>query len=184
LRRTPEPFTPRAHPLHDVSTLALLALVLVPLYLLLNQYWKSLILLTASYIALGFLFWRLGRYVRRVLRHTPAEIPPWYSTTRGPETPLLDMQFGAAEAMQSVHKDPYYLQDVLKPRLRQLLVYRVSGALDTPLEALDIARLARIEPAVLDFLQRREATGLWARYRHRQQRVQDVLVVLRHLEVL
>jgi hypothetical protein len=94
------------------------------------------------------------------------------------------MQFSAAEAMQSVHKDPYYLQDVLKPRLRQLLAYRVSGAPDTPLEGLDIARLARIEPAVLDFLQRREDTGLWARYRHRQQRVQDVLVVLRHLEAL
>jgi hypothetical protein len=167
-----------------VSTLALLALVLVPLYLLLNQYWKSLILLTVSYMALGFLFWRLGRYVRRVLRHTPAEIPPWYSTTRVPEIPPPDMQFGAAEAMQSVRQDPYYLQDVLKPRLRQLLVYRVNGTLDTPLEALDIARLARIEPAVLNFLQRREATGLWARYRYRQQRVQDVLVVLRHLEVL
>jgi hypothetical protein len=83
-----------------------------------------------------------------------------------------------------VHKDPYYLQDVLKPRLRQLLVYRMSGALDTPLAGLDIAQLARIDPAVLDFLQRREATGLWARYRYRQQRVQDVLVVLRHLEVL
>jgi hypothetical protein len=180
----PEPFAPRAHTLQDVSTLALLALVLVPVYLLLNQYWKSLVLLTVSYMVLGFLFWRLGRYVRRVMRHAPAEIPPWYSTTRVLETLPLDMQFGAAEAMQSVHKDPYYLQDVLKPRLRQLLVYRVSGALDTPLEGLDMTRLARIEPAILDFLQRREATGLWAKYRHRQQRVQDVLVVLRHLEVL
>jgi hypothetical protein len=184
LQRTPEPFVPRAHTLHDVSTLALLALVLVPLYLLLNQYWKSLILLSASYIALGFLFWRLGRYVRRVMRHMPAEISPWYSPTRVPETPLLDMQFSAAEAMQSVHKDPYYLQDVLKPRLRQLLVYRMSGTPDTPLEGLDIARLARIEPAILDFLQRREATGLWAKYWYRQQRVQDVLAVLRYLEAL
>lgn len=184
MRRTPEPLSPRAHALNDASTLALLALVLVPVYLLLNQYWKSLLLLAVSYTALGLLFLRLGRYVQRVMRRTPAEIPPWYGAPRAPAPLQLDMQFGAAEAVQSVCKDPYYLQDVLKPRLRQLLVYRLHGTLETPLEALDATRLARIEPAVLDFLQRHEATGLWARYWHRRQRVQDVLVALRHLEAL
>jgi hypothetical protein len=37
---------------------------------------------------------------------------------------------------------------------------------------------------VVDFLQRREATGLWARYRHRRQRVHNVLAVLRSFEAL
>jgi hypothetical protein len=169
---------------NDAGSLALLALVLVPVYLLLNQYWKSLLLLAVTYTALGLLFLRLGRYVRRVLRRVPAEIPPWYGALRVPVPPPLDMQFSAAEAVQSVCKDPYYLQDVLKPRLRQLLVYRLHGTLETPLEALDATRLARVEPAVLDFLQRHEATSVWAKYRYRRRRVQDVLTALRHLEAL
>ena len=184
MRRTPEPGSWHTRTLHDASTLALLALVLVPVYLLLSQYYKSLLLLAAAYTALGLLFLRLGRYIRRVMRRTPAEIPPWHGAPRAPVTLQLDMQFGAADAMQSVHKDPYYLQDVLKPRLRQLLVYRLHGTLETPLEALGATHLARLEPAILDFLQRREATGLWARYRQRRQRVQDVLITLRYLEAL
>ena len=55
--------------------LALLALVLIPLYLLLNHYWQSLILLVIFYGLLGLFCTRLGRYTRRVIRRLPAEIP-------------------------------------------------------------------------------------------------------------
>jgi hypothetical protein len=65
-----------------------------------------------------------------------------------------------------------------------MLVYRLYGTLDGALDTLDGAQLGRIDASLLGFLQRREATGLWAKYRHRRQRVQDVLAVLRYLEAL
>jgi hypothetical protein len=95
-----------------------------------------------------------------------------------------DLQFAAAEAIQQASKDPHYLEEVLKPKLRQLLAYRIQGNPHMPLEALDVTHLPPLEPAVLDFLQRRDSTGLWTRYWHRQQRLQDVLTVLRYLEAL
>jgi hypothetical protein len=153
--------------------------------MLLNQYWKSVTLLAAVYVVLTLAFLRLGRYIRRVMRWLPAEIPPWRPEPMWPGTlPQLDCHFSTAEAIHSTYKDPYYLQDVLKPRLRQLLAYRVSGLLDMPFEALDAAQLTHIDPAVLDFLQRREITGLWGRYRHRRQRVRNVLAVLRSFEAI
>jgi hypothetical protein len=171
--------------LHDVSTLALLVLIAVPFYMLLNQYWKSVTLLAAVYGVLVLAFIRLGRYMRRVMRWLPAEIPPWRPAPVWPgAAPQFDFHFSTAEAIHSVYKDPHYLEDVLKPRLRQLLAYRVSGLLEVPFEALDTPQLAHVNPAVVDFLQRREATGLWARYRHRRQRVHNVLAVLRSLEAL
>jgi hypothetical protein len=165
--------------------LILLVFIVVPFYLLLNQYWKSLIVLVAAYGALGFAFLRLGRYMRRVMRRAPADIPPWQGSLRGMPAALQPAtQFGAAEAIQNAYKDPHYLQDVLKPRLRQLLVYRVSGGLNPSLEALDALQWAHIEPAISDFLQRHEATSLWARYRRRRQRLQEIRTVLRYLETL
>jgi hypothetical protein len=185
LRHAPEPVPIRARVLHDVSTLGLLVLIVVPFYMLLNQYWKSVTLLAAIYGVLALAFIRLGRYMRRVTRWLPAEIPPWRPAPMwSGAVPQFDFHFGTAEAIGSVYKDPHYLEDVLKPRLRQLLAYRVSGLLDVPFEALDTAQLAHVDPAVVDFLQRREATGLWARYRHRRQRVHNVLAVLRAFEAL
>ena len=49
MRHMSEPLTPSARFLHDAGILALLALVLIPLYLLLNHYWQSLILLVIFY---------------------------------------------------------------------------------------------------------------------------------------
>jgi hypothetical protein len=171
--------------LHDVSTLAILVLIVVPFYMLLNQYWKSVTLLAAVYGVLVLAFIRLGRYMRRVMRWLPAEIPPWRPAPVWPgAVPQFDFHFSTAEAIHSVYKDPHYLEDVLKPRLRQLLAYRVSGLLEVPFETLDTPQLAHVDPAVVDFLQRREATGLWARYRHRRQRVHNVLAVLRSFEAL
>jgi hypothetical protein len=83
-----------------------------------------------------------------------------------------------------VRHDPEYVQNVLKPRLRRLLAYRTSGAADVPLEALDEEQLAQIEPALLEFLQRQEATGIWARLRYGRQRVDDVRAALQRLEEL
>jgi hypothetical protein len=171
--------------LHDVGTLALLALLLVPFYLLLNQYWKSLILLLALYGIMGLLFLRLGWYIRRVMRRLPAEIPPWQPLPRASQSEVETKGlFGDGEALQSVRKDPLYLQEVLKPRLRQLLAYRLSGSPDVPFVALDAAHLERVNPALLDFLRRREATGLWATYVYREQRLHDVLDALQCLESL
>lgn len=182
MRRAPEPLSWQTSLLHDAGTMAILGLLLVPFYLLLNQYWKSLVLLTVLYSVLAFVFLRVGRYIGRVMRRVPAEIPPWQtppSRILARSTP--DLQFAAEEAMQYVRKDPYYLEDVLKPRLCQLLAYRVQSTPHVPLEALQTLPL---DTAVLDFLKRRDDTGLWARYRNRQQRVQDVLTVLRYLETL
>jgi hypothetical protein len=185
LQHASEPVPLRTRVLHDLSALALLALIVVPFYMLLNQYWKSVMLLAAVYGVLAFAFIRLGRYMRRVIRWRPADIPPWRPAPLGLEAlSQLDCHFGTAEAIHSVYKDPHYLQDVLKPRLRQLLAYRLSGVQAVPFEALGASQLAHVDPAVLDFLQRREATGLWHRYRHRRQRVHDVLAVLRSFEAL
>ena len=56
------------------------------------------------------------------------------------------------------------MQEVLKPRLRHLITFRVSGVPDMEMEALTASQLAQLDPILLDFLQRPEATGLWARY--------------------
>lgn len=182
MRRASEPLSWQISLLHDAGTMAILGVILVPFYLLLNQYWKSLVLLTILYSVLAFVFVRVGRYIGRVMRRTPAEIPPWQTPLSRPLMPSTpDLPFAAAEAIYYVRKDPHYLEDVLKPRLCQLLAYRVQNTPHMPLEALQTLPL---DPAVLDFLKRRDDTGLWARYRHRQQRVQEVLTVLRYLETL
>ena len=50
-----------------------------------------------------------------------------------PPIPLwMEQRFGAAEAILSAHRDPQYVQAVLKPRLRRLLVYRLNGLLTCP----------------------------------------------------
>jgi hypothetical protein len=180
-----EPLTPAARFLHDAGTLALLALVLIPLYLLLNNYWQSFILLVLFYGLLCFFCTRLGRYTRRVMRRLPAEIPPWHTfpTVVSPP-PGLEQHFSTADAIQSVRKDPHYVQEVLKPRLRHLVMFRVSGVSDMGLETLNTSQLAQLDPLLLDFLQRPEATGLWARYCQRQRRVDTVLEILQHVEAL
>jgi hypothetical protein len=185
VQRSSEPLPlPSTWP-HDLGTLALLAVVLTPGYLLLNQYWKSIIVLLAVYGLLGFGFFRLGRYVRRVMRRTPADIPPWHGTFSHPgPVPQSEAQFAAADAIHSVHVDPHYLQDVMQPRLRQLLAYRLSGTPEATIETLTPAQRRRIDPALLAFLQRRHTTGLWARYRYRRQRLREVLQALRHLGAL
>jgi hypothetical protein len=96
----------------------------------------------------------------------------------------MEQRFGAAEAIHSAHRDPQYVQAVLKPRLRRLLAYRLSGAPDVPLEALDSTQLAQVDPALLDFIQRQERVGVWARFRDRRQRDEDILAALRRLEAL
>src|SRR6266704_5585085 len=161
----PEPLSPSARFLHDTGTLALLAVVLVPLYLMLNQYWQSLVLLVVFYGLFGFFCVRLGRYTRRVMRRLPAEIPPWQAVpTLIPPPPGLEKHFSTANAIQSVRKDPHYVQEVLKPRLRHLITFRVSGVPNMELEALKASQLAHLDPILLDFLQCPEATGLWTRY--------------------
>ena len=185
MRPAPEPLTLHARLLHDIGTLALLALILVPFYLLLNQYWKSLLLLLALYGMVGLLFLRLGWYMRRVMRRLPAEIPPWQPLPRAASgSAVTKVLFGDGEALHNVRKDPLYLQEVLKPRLRRLLAYRLHGTADTPFEALDAALLERVDAALLDFLRRREATGLWATYAYRQRRLHDVLEALQRLEAV
>jgi hypothetical protein len=185
MRHMSEPLTPSARFLHDAGTLALLALVLVPLYLLLNHYWQSLILLVIFYALLCSFCTRLGRYTRRVMRRLPAEIPPWHTLpTVGPSPPGLERHFSTADAIQSVRKDPHYVQEVLKPRLRQLVLYRVSGVPDGSLETLNALQRAQLDPVLLDFLQRPEATGLWVRYSQRQRRVDTLLEILQRIEEL
>ena len=185
MRYMSEPLSTSARVLHDTGTLAVLALVLVPLYLLLNHYWQSLVLLLVFYGLLCFFCMRMGEYTRRVMRRLPAEIPPWQEITMAtPSPPGLERHFSTADAMQSVRKDPHYVQEVLKPRLRQLVVYRVSGVLDMPLQALDEAHLAPLDPILLHFLRCQEETGLWARYCQRQRRVDAVLEMLQRVERL
>ena len=186
MRHMPEPLSPSARFLHDTGTLALLAVVLVPLYLMLNQYWQSLVLLVVFYGLFGFFCVRLGRYTRRVMRRLPAEIPPWQAVpTLIPPPPGLEKHFSTADAIQSVRKDPHYVQEVLKPRLRQLVLYRISGVIsgvpDGSLEGLNALQRAQLDPVLLDFLQRPEATGLWARYSQRQRRVDTLLEILQRV---
>jgi hypothetical protein len=185
MSHVPESMSPRPHGWRDVGLLALLALVLVPVYLLLDQYWQSVIRLLALYGLLGLFSIRLGGYMRRAMRRLPAEIPPWEgASTMAPASPWLEQRFGAAEVIHSARQDPQYVQTVLKPRLQELLAYRLSGSVDVPLEALDDLQLAQVDPALLDFLRRQDSAGLWARYRYRRRRVYDVLDALRRLEAL
>jgi hypothetical protein len=178
-----EPRSLRARCLRDVAMLALLALLGVPIYLLLNQFWQGIFRLAVLYGALALFCLRLGELMHRAMRRLPAEIPPWQDApSRSSVTPWLDQRFGAAEAVRSARQDPQYVQMVLKPRLRRLLAYRLSGGLDVPFDMLDNIQLAQVEPRLLDFLRRQEPTGLWARYRYRRQRVHDILETLRHLE--
>jgi len=185
MRHMSEPLTPSARFLHDAGVLALLALVLIPLYMMFNDYWQSLILLVMFYGLLCFFCTRLGRYTRRVMRRLPAEIPPWHTLpTVAAPPPGLERHFSTADAIQSVRKDPHYVQEVLKPRLRQLVLYRVSGVPDGSLEGLNALQRTQLDPVLLDFLQRPEATGLWARYSQRQRRVDTLLEILQRLEEL
>jgi len=175
----------RDRTLRDIGKLALVALVAVPVYLLLNQYWQSLIRLVALYAVLALFCIRLGEMMHRRFQRLPAEIPPWSGLPPAPPTPSwMEQRFGAAEAILSAHRDPQYVQAVLKPRLRRLLAYRLTGTPDLPLESLDTARLAQVEPALLDFIQRQEDVGVWARFRHRRQRDADVRDALQRLEAL
>ena len=119
------------------------------------------------------------------MRRLPAEIPPWQTVPAiAPPPPGLERHFSTADAIHSVWQDPHYVQEVLKPRLRQLVMFRVSGVSDTVLEALNASQLARLDPVILDFLQRPEATGLWARYRQRQRRVDKLVEILQRIEAL
>jgi hypothetical protein len=180
-----EPIALHTRWLYDIGKLALLALVLVPVYLVVNELWQSVFRLVVLYGLLALFCIRLGEYMHRAMRRLPAEIPPWYGLPPAASVPLwMDQRFGAAEAILSAHRDPQYVQTVLKRRLRRLLAYRLSGVPDSPLEALDTAQLARVEPALLDFIQRQERVGLWARFRYRRQRDEDVLSALRRLEAL
>jgi len=63
-------------------------------------------------------------------------------------------------------------------------MFRVSGVSDMVLEALNASQLVRLDPVILDFLQRPEATGLWARYSQRQRRVDTLLEILQRVEAL
>jgi hypothetical protein len=185
MRDSPESASMGLRCVYDIGRLALLGLVAVPIYLLLNQYWQSIFRLGALYALLGFFCLRLAEYIRRVMRRLPAEIPPWHGpTATAAVAPWQEQRFGAAEAIRSVRWDPQYVEAVLKPRLQRLLVYRLSGRLDDPLGGLDTMQLARLEPAVFDFLQRQEPTGLWAKWRYRRQRLHDVLDTLRRIEAL
>jgi hypothetical protein len=185
MSHVPEPRPLRMRYLYDVARLALLALALVPVYLLLNQYWQSVFLLLGLYGLLGLFCVRLGEYMYHAMRRLPADIPPWHGAAMmEPVIPWRQERFGAAEAIRNAHRDPQYVQTVLKPRLRRLVAYRLAATPDVPLEALDDIQLAQVEPALLDFLGRREATGLWARFRYRRQRMDDVLEALRRLEAL
>jgi hypothetical protein len=182
---TPEPMSLRTRWLYDIAKLAFLALVFVPVYLLVNQFWQSVFRLLALYGLLTLFCFRLGEYMHRAIRRLPAEIPPWHGAPAITHPPSwMDQRFGASEAIRSARHDPQYVQLVLKPRLRRLLVYRLNGNADMPLEALDNTQLARIEPALLDFLRRQEPMGVWARFRYRRQRSYDVLNALRQIEAL
>src|SRR5919108_2487350 len=165
------PLAPHVRWLYDLGKLALLALVLVPIYLLVNDLWQSVFRLIVLYALLALFCIRLGEYMHRVMRHLPAEIPPWSGVLAvAPVPPWMEQRFGAAEAIRNAHRDPQYVQAVLKPRLRRLLAYRLHGTPEMPLEAMDAEQLAQVEPALLDFIRRQEHVGIWARFRHRPRR--------------
>jgi hypothetical protein len=162
-----------------------IGLLLLPLYLVLNQYWQSLFRLLVLYALLAFFCLRLAEYMRRAMHRLPAEIPPWQGLlTKVAAVPWLEQRFGAAEAIRSARRDPQYVETVLKPRLQRLVAYRLSGTVDVPWQAVDSARLAMLAPDVLDFIQRQGPTGLWARCWYRHQRVRDVIEALRRIERL
>src|SRR5919202_963138 len=97
MSHVPESMSSHARGWRDVGLLALLALVLAPLYLLLNQQWQSIIRLAALYGLLGLFCIRLGTYVRHAMRRLPAEIPPWHGTsTMAPIPPWIDHRYGVA----------------------------------------------------------------------------------------
>jgi hypothetical protein len=52
------------------------------------------------------------------------------------------------------------------------------------LAAVEESQMVHLDPTLVQFLQRREPSGWWARYTHRRQRVKDVLHTLQHLETL
>jgi hypothetical protein len=170
---------------YDIGKLVLIALICVPVYLLLNQLWQSIVRLIALYALLTLFCLRLGEYMHRAMRRLPAEIPPWHGApTVATVPPWMDQRFGAAEAIRSARRDPHYVQAVLKPRLRRLLIYRLSGTPELALEEVDDLPLARVDPTLLDFLRRQEPVGIWARFRYRRRRSDDVLNALRRLEAL
>lgn len=185
MKSTPELLPLHIRLVHDAGFIALLSVILVPGYLLLNDFWRSLVLLIGLYLALALTFIRLGWYVRRVIRHTPAEIPPWQLVTCvSSARPGTTLSYNQREIIESAHKDPQYLHNVFKPRLRQLLAYRLSSSLDISFDDLGAAQLARVDPDLLDFLTRQEPMGLWATYRYRDQRLHNVLAALQRLEVV
>jgi len=166
--------------------MAVIALIAVPGYLLLNHFWRSIILLLAFYALLSFVFLRLGWYVRRAMRRLPAEIPPWYALPirSRPPRPGVQDTYTSSEVLRHVLKDPQYVQDVLKPRLRQLVTYRLTGSPDFAFEDLHASQQACVDAKLLHFLSRSEPTGLWATYRYRSQRLHDVLAALQYVEAL
>ncbi|MGE3536662.1 MAG: hypothetical protein AB7N91_04385 [Candidatus Tectimicrobiota bacterium] len=186
MRFMPEASGPGLRLLHDAGALLLLVLTLVPLYLLLNHYWQSLLLLLAFYGLLGLLCLRLGSLFRRTIRRLPAELPPWSPAAGGPAMTVhgLEAQPHSVEAMHSVCVDPCYVQEVFKPRLRALIAYRLSGSDATPFEALTPEQQARLDAFVLHFLQRQEQQTLWARYSQRRRRLAEALELLRRIEAL
>jgi hypothetical protein len=185
LRPGPEPLPLPMRLLHDICMISVLAVVFIPAYLLLNQYWKRLFLLLALYGLLALLFIRLGWYMRRVMRRYPADIPPWQPRLFAMSAPAGTYTLcNHSEVLDNVRKEPHYLQEVVKPRLRQLLAYRISGAPDVAFEELNDTQLARVDPALLDFLSSPEPTGPWAVYRYRTQRLYNLLTALEHVEAV
>ncbi len=168
---------------HDTGTFCVLAFVGVPLYLVLNQYWQTFVLLVVCYGLFCLFCARLGGYTRRVLRRLPAEIPPWHAGWVSAPLPQgVERHWSTAEAMQSVRRDPHYVQEVLKPRLRHMLAYRVTGRIEASFAELDPGQLAQLDPVLLALLQRQEPTHWWACYRQRQQRVDLALEMCQRLE--
>lgn len=181
----PEPLLPRIRLLNDLSSLACFAVLAVPLYLVCNDYWQSLLRLGGLYLGLSIFCMRLGVYIRRVMRREPAEIPPWQAALPSGQAALvLEPHVAATEAISNVCSDPDYLQEVLKPRLERLLAYRAWGMPQGSLAAVEESQMAHLDPALVQFLQRREPSGWWATYTHRRQRVKDVLHTLQRLETL
>jgi hypothetical protein len=180
-----EPLTAHTRWLYDLGKLSLLALVLVPVYLLVNELWQSVVRLVVLYGLLALFCLRLGEYMCRAMRRLPAEIPPWSRLPAAtPEPRWMEQHFGAAEAILNAHQDARYVESVLKPRLRRLLAYRLHGTPEAPLADLDAAQLAQVDPVLRAFLERQEDLGLWARFRRRRQRDEDVLDALQRLEAL
>jgi hypothetical protein len=84
-----EPLTRQTRWLYYIGKLALLALVLVPLYLVVNEWWQSLFRLVVLYGLLALFCLRLGEAIHRTLRRLPAEIPLWSGLPPSPSVPPL-----------------------------------------------------------------------------------------------